>query len=87
MLERRDSRDRPPRATQGFAHQLEDALDVRMVVTILCKAEKIYEYILPWVLLFPHLSWLTVSRLILESWECRRLKTLIFVASWAYPGF
>lgn len=38
VLERRDSRERPPRATQGFAHQLEDALDAMMVVTILCKA-------------------------------------------------
>lgn len=67
MLERRDSRERPPRAIQGFAHQLEGALDVMMVVTILCKAEKSYKYILPWVLLFPHLSWLTISLLILKS--------------------
>lgn len=81
-MEKRDSRERPPRATQGFAHQLEDALDVMMVFPILCKAEEDLEKHPPLSPAVSDLSWLTISLLILESWECRRLKILIFVASW-----
>lgn len=82
VLEKRDSRERPPRATQGFAHQLEDALDVMMVVTTLCKAEEDLQIHPPLGLAVSHLSWLTISLLILKSWECRRLKLLFLL----HPG-